>query len=65
MVGGIKVFVLHYKINQEIHPGKKWNHDSVYIIRFNLDGKIVKMRVYIDTAHTNDLVEEHKKTEGS
>lgn len=41
--------------------GKKYNHDYIYIVRFNMEGKISKMRVYIDSAHVNDHVEEHKK----
>lgn len=40
--------------------GKKWSHEFVYIVRFNLDGKITKIRAYYDTAHLNDHVEEHK-----
>ncbi|KAL8824324.1 MAG: hypothetical protein Q9191_005132 [Dirinaria sp. TL-2023a] len=40
--------------------GKKWNHEFVYIVRFDLDGKITKIRAYYDTAHINDHVETHK-----
>lgn len=41
--------------------GKKWNHEYVAVVRFNLDGKITAMRVYMDSAHMNDHLEEHKK----
>ncbi|MCJ1227647.1 hypothetical protein MMC12_004303 [Toensbergia leucococca] len=41
--------------------GKKWEHEFVYVMRFNLDGKISKIRAYFDTAHVNTHIEAHKQ----
>lgn len=41
--------------------GKKWDHDFVYVMRFNLDGKITKIRAYFDTAHVNTHLEANRK----
>ena len=38
--------------------GKKWNHEHAYVIRFNRDRKIVKLRAYYDSHHTHSHMEE-------
>ncbi|KAL8682476.1 MAG: hypothetical protein Q9224_006776 [Gallowayella concinna] len=39
--------------------GKKFHHEFAFIIRFNLGGKITKMRAYYDSAHMDEHVKVH------
>ena len=37
--------------------GKKWIHECVYVVRFNTESRITKLRAYHDSAHIHDHVE--------
>ena len=39
--------------NKRDDAGKKFDHDHAYVVRFNGQGKIVKLRAYLDTHHVH------------
>ena len=41
-----------------------WSHESVSIVRFNTEGKIVSVRMYMDSKYVASHVEEFYKMNG-
>ncbi|KAL8811411.1 MAG: hypothetical protein Q9223_001946 [Gallowayella weberi] len=55
----ILVFLVHLPPNRPWAAGKKFHHEFCFVVRFNLAGKITKLRGYYDSAHMNDHVNVH------
>ncbi|KAL8751540.1 MAG: hypothetical protein Q9199_006343 [Rusavskia elegans] len=41
--------------------GKKVHHECCFVVRFNMEGKISKLRAYYDSAHMDEHVKVHKE----
>lgn len=40
--------------------GKKWSHEFAYVIKFNSDKKITKIRAYTDSHHVQNHLNDQK-----